>query len=236
MNRGKKAAYNSIASLFAEVVTIVCGFVLPRLILRSFGSSYNGLIQSVCQFLSIVALLRAGVGGATRAALYKTLANQDSEQLSATIRATELFMRRVALIFAGFVLAFSCIYPLIIENDFDWIFSSTLVMIISASTFVEYYFGITYHILLQADQRQYISSVLSGLTTILNTVISVILINSGFGIHLVKMGSAAAYCVTPVILYIYTKRHYHIDKLAKPDFSSINQRWDAMFQDRKSVV
>ena len=101
MNRGKKAIYNSAASLLAEGIAIVCGFILPRLILSSFGSNYNGLTQSVTQFLSVVALLRAGVGGATRASLYKTLANKDEKQLSATIRATELFMRKVALIFAA---------------------------------------------------------------------------------------------------------------------------------------
>ena len=68
MNRGKKAAYNSIASLFAEIVALICGFILPRYVLTYFGSSYNGITQSVSQFLSVIALLRAGVGGATRAA------------------------------------------------------------------------------------------------------------------------------------------------------------------------
>lgn len=228
MNRGKKAIYNSAASLLAEGIAIVCGFILPRLILSSFGSNYNGLTQSVTQFLSVVALLRAGVGGATRASLYKTLANKDEKQLSATIRATELFMRKVALIFAAFVIVFSCIYPLVVSNDFGWLFSATLVLIIAVSTFVEYYFGITYHILLQADQKQYISSLLGSGTTILNTLLSVILIKLGCGIHIVKLGSAAAFCVTPIVLNRYAKAHYHIDKSIEPDFSSINQRWNAM--------
>ena len=229
MNRGKKAAYNSAASLFSEVVAIICGFILPRLILNNFGSTYNGLTQSVSQFLSIIALLRAGVGGATRAALYKSLANEDTNQISATIKATEIFMKRVALIFATFVVAFSAIYPLAVRNEFGWIFSASLVLIISISTFVQYYFGITYQMLLQADQRQYITSISSAGTTILNTFISVILINSGLGIHVVKLGSAAAYCIAPLIINFYAKRYYHIDESVKPDFSSINQRWDAMF-------
>ncbi len=228
MNRGKKAAYNSIASLFAEIVSVVCGFILPRLIISSFGSTYNGLTQSVAQFLSVVALLRAGVGGATRAALYKSLAQKDERQISATIIATEKFMRKVAMIFACFVIAFSCLYPLIVQYDFEWSFSATLVLIIAASTFIEYYFGITYHILLQADQRQYVSSILSAGTTILNTVVSVILINNGFGIHIVKLGSAFSYCITPIVLHIYARKYYHIDKTVPPDFTSINQRWDAM--------
>lgn len=228
MNRGKKAAFNAAASLLAEGIAIACGFILPRLILSNFGSSYNGLIQSVSQFLSIVALLRAGVGGATRASLYKTLANKDERQLSATIRATELFMRKVALIFAAFVIIFSCVYPLFVNRDFDWLFSASLVLIISINTFVQYYFGITYSILLQADQRQYITSLLGAGTTILNTVLSVLLIHFGFGIRAVKLGSAIAYCVTPIVLHIYAKKHYRIDSSVKPDFTSINQRWDAM--------
>ena len=228
MNRGKKAVYNSIASLVAEIITVVCGLVLPRLIIKSYGSSYNGLTQSVAQFLSVVALLRAGVGGATRASLYKSLANKDEKQISATINATERFMRKVALIFAAFVLAFSCLYPLIVQSDFEWVFSATLVLIISASTFVEYYFGITYHILLQADQRQYVSSFLGAGTTILNTLISVFLINQGFGIHVVKIGSALAFCVTPIVLHVYAQKHYNINKTITPDYTSINQRWDAM--------
>lgn len=229
MNRGKKAAYNSIASLVAEIIAIICGFVLPRLIISNFGSSYNGLTQSVSQFLSIVALMRAGVGGATRAALYKSLANNNEKQISATILATEHFMRKVALIFAFFVIAFSCVYPLIVRSDFDWFFSATLVLIISLSTFVEYYFGITYQILLQADQKQYISTILSAGVTILNMLLSVCLIYLGYGIHIVKLGSAIVFCITPIVLHFYVRRHYNIDKTVQPDFSSINQRWDAMF-------
>lgn len=229
MDRGKKAAYNSIASILSEGITIVCGFVLPRLILTNYGSAYNGLTQSVSQFLSVVALLRAGVGGATRAALYKSLAKKDTAQISATIRATELFMRKVALIFAVFVIFFSCMYPLIVQNEFEWLFSASLVLIISISTFVQYYFGITYQILLQADQRQYISSIMNMCTTVLYTLITVLLINAGVGIHGVKLGSALIHCIPPVIYNQYARRYYHIDHNAKPDYSSINQRWDAMF-------
>ena len=76
--RSKKALINSISSLLSQLVTIICGFVLPRLILSQFGSSYNGITSSITQFLNCVILLRAGVGGVTRAALYKPLADGDN--------------------------------------------------------------------------------------------------------------------------------------------------------------
>ena len=227
MNRGKKALYNSLASALSQIVSMVCGFILPRLILSAFGSSYNGIASSVAQFLSVVALLRAGIGGATRAALYKSLAANDQKKTNAIIRATEIFMRKVALIFIGFVLLFSVVYPYFVKEEFEWLFVSTLVLIISLSTFVQYFFGITYQILLQADQRQYVSSFLEIVTIILNTAISAVLIKCGVGIHGVKLGSAVAFSISPVVLNIIAKKQYHIERKVEPDFSSISQRWDA---------
>ena len=67
--RTKKAIINTFAGLMYETVALICGMILPRLILRSFGSSYNGITTSITQFLSVIALLRSGIGGVTRAAL-----------------------------------------------------------------------------------------------------------------------------------------------------------------------
>ena len=229
MGRGKKALYNSLATALSQIVTMVCGFILPKLIISTFGSSYNGITASVSQFLSVIALLRSGIGGATRASLYKSLALNDTKQISATVRATEIFMRKVALVFLGIVIVFSLLYPLLVQDEFEWQFSASLVLILSLSTFIQYFFGITYQILFQADQRQYIASLLNIVTTILNTFIAVILINNGVGIHGVKLGSAFAYSISPIVLNFLAKRKYRINKREKPDFSSINQRWDAFY-------
>ena len=236
MDRGKKAFYNSAASAVSQIVTMICGFILPRLILSRFGSAYNGVTASVTQFLSVIALLRAGVGGATRASLYKSLAKKDTEQISATVRATEIFMRKVALIFLGITAVFSVAYPFLVREEFEWGFTASLVLIISFSTFVQYFFGITYQMLFQADQRQYISISFEILAVILNTVIAAVLIRMGVGIHGVKLGSAAAFSITPVALNILAKKRYHLNHQAKPDFSSIGQRWDAFFHQVAAFV
>ena len=56
-------AKNTIASLVFQITTIVCGFILPRIILQQFGSETNGLISSITQFLGIIGFLELGVGG-----------------------------------------------------------------------------------------------------------------------------------------------------------------------------
>ena len=52
------------------------------------------------------------------------------------------------------------IYPFFVKDDFEWFFSFSLFLIIGVSSFAESFFGITYLIVLQADQKLWISSLL----------------------------------------------------------------------------
>ena len=228
MMRGKKALYNSMSALFLEFVSIICGFVLPRIILSAFGSAYNGLTTSITQFLSLVTLLRAGVGGVTRAALYKPLAENDTEKISAIVNATEKFMKKIAWIFAAGLILFGLGYPFLVRESFDYWFSFSLVLIMGASTFVQYYFAITYQVLMIADQRQYVTALIQSLTLVLNLFVSILLIRAGCGIHAIKLGSAVVYCLNPILTVIYIKRRYRLSKAVAPDCSAISQRWDAL--------
>ncbi len=228
--RSKKAMFNTVSALSYEVVAVICGLILPRLILSSFGSSYNGITSSITQFLTCVVLLRAGVGGVTRAALYKPLADKDNREISAIIRATEIFMRRVAIIFIFALFVFAAVYPFLVKDEFEWLFSFTLVLILGISTFVQYYFGITYQMLLQADQCNYVISTIQICTTILNTAIAAILIKSGCSIHIVKLGSAVVFSLNPIVTNIYCRKKYKIDRTVKPNQNAIKQRWDAFSQ------
>lgn len=236
MNRGKKTAINTSFGLIEEVISVICGLILPRLILSTFGSQYNGLTSSITQFLSCAVLLRSGIGGATRAALYKPLANNDKGKVDSIIKATDIFMKKIGLILAGAIVIFASIYPFFVSDEFDWFFTFSLFLIIGASTFAESFFGITYLILLQADQRLWVSSLLKSISYIANTVIAVILIYAGGSIHIVKLGSAFVYVIYPIVLSTYVKHHYRIDKHAKPDNQAISQRWDAFWHQVAAFV
>ncbi len=230
MHRGKKAAINTAVSFLEEFVSLICGFILPRLILSAFGSKYNGLTNSISQFLSCAVLLRSGIGGATRAAIYKPLANQDRNEINAIVKATDIFMKKIGVILLGAILFFAIAYPFLVKNEFGWFFTFSLFIIIGASTFAESFFGITYLIVLQADQRVWVSSLFKSICYILNTCIAAILITHNFSIHAVKLGSAAIYVIYPIVLGIYVRRHYKIDTHVAPNNTAIAQRWDAFWQ------
>ena len=225
--RKKNIYKTAVIGLLEEAVSIICGFILPRMILIYFGSDYNGIVAAVTQFIGCIALLKSGIGMATKAALYEPLYNHDQKKIDGIMAATMRFLRKVALIFVAGIVVFACVYPLIINKEFPWFFTFSLVLIISLGTFFRYYFGLGNQLLLEADQKYYIISLIAIINTILNTLISVICMKLGMTIHGVKFYSTLVYCVSPVFLYYYVNRVYHLNRKAEPDMESISKRWDA---------
>lgn len=234
--RTKKTLMNSIFSIILQLVTIVCGFILPRLILSGYGSKYNGICSSITQFISYVVLMRAGIGGVTRAALYKPLLEKNDIKINGIVNATQKFMEKVSILYIIALVVFAAIYPFIIKEDFDWLFTFLLVLIMGAGNFAQNYFGITYSLILEANQEQYIYSIISLISTILNTLLASLLIVNGYSIHIVKLASAFVFVLNPIVLNRYVNKRYSIDKTVPPDNSAIKERWNALTQQVAAFV
>lgn len=226
-SRTMNAALNSATSFLYQLIRMISLFVIPRLIMSQFGSEYNGITNSITQFLGVVSLMSAGIGGVTSAALYKPLVDGDVKALSRILKATEIFLRKISIIFCAFLIGFACLYPLILRGQFGWLFSFSLILIIGISTVAEYCFGMTYRYLFQSDQRMSVVNIINSIATVINILVAVVLIKLGFNIHIVKLGSALAFCINPILLYLYARKEYTILKNVEPDNTSIKQRWDA---------
>lgn len=224
--RQKKALYNTITSLSLQIVTLISGLIIPRLILSRFGSNVNGLISSVTQFLGYIVLLEAGVGGVVRASLYKPLSKGDYYSVSRILKSAELFFRKIAFIFVVYLAFVSILYPFIVKGDFEYWYTSTLVIIIGLTTFIEYYFGITYQLLLYSDQRKYLINLIQIGTYFINIVTVVILIKSNLSIHVIKFASSLIFIARPLILRLIVKTKYPLVQDCEPDNDAVKQRWD----------
>lgn len=226
MNRSKKGFLNTFSHLFNQAVTAACGFIVPKMMLESFGSEVNGIVSSIANFLGIIALMESGFGSVAKTAFYKPLAVSDRDGISSVYNATESFFRRIALIFLGYCVVLSFVFPLIKEDSFDYFFTMTLVLILGIQSFVQYYFGVSYTLLFNADQCGYISGFLQTVTTIFNAVLTVILLKLGAGVHLVKFISAAIFVTKPIIMNIYGRTKYKIDRKIPKGQESLSQKWD----------
>ena len=89
---------------------------------------------------------------------------------------------------------------------------------------------------MNADQKVYVHTIVQIITTILNTVISVILIEFGCGIHVVKLASTIVFVARPLVQNIYVKRHYNINRKITYTEEPIKQKWNGFAQHLASVV
>lgn len=222
--RAKKAMKNMVAAMIYQVVAIICGLITPRLILSTFGSSYNGVVSSATQFLSMISILTLGITGSTRVALYRTLANNDVLATSRIMKATKQYMRKVALCVIAYAAILCVVYPFVAHNELTHMQNAALIAIVSIGTFAQYFFGISNQTLLKADQAGYVTYALDIFKTIANTILVAILIYAGGSIYTVKLGSSIVFLVTPAIMNAYVKKKYSLISNCEPSKEGLAQR------------
>lgn len=236
LTQQQKLRLTSSISVLLQLVTLAYGFILPRLFLSYYGSAVNGLVSSIAQFLGLIALAECGVGAVVRSALYKPLANKDHQQLSLIVISAEHFFRQIAKILLVYTFILMIVYPFIVRESFDYLYTASLIAIVSISSFAQYYFGITYRLLLASDQFGFIPLIIQIIALILNLIISVILMKSGFPVHVVKFFASIIFLLQPLAIFLIARKWYHIDNTIKPNKKAIPQKWNGFAQHLSAIV
>lgn len=214
-----------------QLTNMIIGFLLPRLMLKFYGSEINGLVTSITQFISYFNIVEAGLAGAAVYALYKPLAEKDTKQISKVVSTTKNFYIKSGFIFVCLVLLLAIIYPIFASVDsLNYIDIFFLVIILGSSGFLDFFTLSKYRVLLTADQKIYVISISSIIYYIVNTILIFIFTYLGFNIVIVRFVAIFAILLRSLILYFYTKKYYsNISFNEKSDKSLLNKRWDALY-------
>lgn len=230
MSRTEKLKKNTITSLISRIAIMVSGLILPRLILVYYGSETNGLVSSINQFLSIITFLDLGVGSVVQSALYRPIAQKDSQQISTVLSAARNYFEKIAYFLVVYVVGLMIFYPIIVETSFDFLSTAFLIFGLSLSLFGQYYFGIVNELLLNADQRSYIQLGTEIVVVILNLLASVFLITQGASIQIVKLVAGLIFLIRPVFLAYYVRRDFDIDYDIEIAEDPLPQKWSGTGQ------
>lgn len=235
MSRQNKLIMNTISAFLLQIVTLICAFILPKHILKFYGSEINGLVSSISWFLGIISFLELGIGPVIQSNLYKPFEDKDEDSISKIVVSAERFYRKIAYIFCVYIFLLLLIFPKI-NAKYSFGFTATLLLIISVSIFAQYYFGITYQVFLIADQKTYIPSGIQIITVVFNTILSVLFIHLGYSIHVVKLLAAFVYIIRPLLLNAYVHKNYNINHKVICDKEPIKQKWNGFAQHLAAVV
>ncbi len=234
--RIKKALLNTITSLLYQIITVVTGLIVPRLILKQFGSDCNGVVSSITQLMGIVSLLMIGLTAAARVELYKSLADENFHRTAVILNSTKRYMHKVAYVLGGYVCVLALLFPFFAHSSLPKQFIAGLVFAIGIAAFFEYFLGIPYRILLQADQLNYIENILTSISCIIYTISTVYMIDHGFSLIDIKVSSAILSLIVMLCICRYADRRYKLNKFSKEETTPLSLRKDAAVHSVANII
>lgn len=227
---------NLVSALLYQVVHIIYGLVVPRLILGCFGSDVNGLVSSITQFLSFISLFEGGLGAVVLAELYSPIEINDKERIKSILYSCQRFFNKLGILFIIYTTILAIIYSISVKDQFDIVFIISLVYILSLTTIAQYMFSITYKLYLQANQKIYITNYLTTCTLIVNLIITFIVIKSFPDIRILKLLSSAAFFVQPLIIRRLIPNDYLSIKSDNIKETVLKNRWSGFAQNLAHYV
>ncbi|MBO5100605.1 MAG: hypothetical protein J6B63_04780 [Treponema sp.] len=213
-----------VSNLVLQLITAVCGFVLPPLIVETFGSSVNGMVSSITQFIAYLNLVEAGIGGAAIAALYLPLCENDHNALNGILSATKKFYNKSGILFTFLILCLAVLYPMFIGTQVDKLSAFLMVLILGVSGTAEFFLIGKYRVLLTADKKVYVISIVQSVSVIANTIVAVIAIKLGAGILFVKFLTGLVNLSRYFVLLFYVQKKYKwLDLNVEPNIEAVSQ-------------
>lgn len=224
-SRLKKSVKNIIWGGGSQLLILLIGLVLPRIIMMSYGSEVNGLFNSVTQVFSYIALLEAGIGTAAIQALYRPIVNADKIEISSILVETRNYFRRVTRIYFLAVIALSLIYPFIIKSSLPKHEMVLVILLHGLSNVLTFWFTSTLKQLMIANGESFFINFISLIITVLTSVSKIILASVSANIVFIQLSHFAINIVHILIYVIVFKRKYNwVNFKTEPKTGVLKQR------------
>ncbi len=212
MSKSESRVYNSTKNvsygLIVTVVNTLLSFVTRTIFVKTLGASIlsiNGLFTEVVSMMSLAEL---GVGMAIIYNLYKPLAEKDEEKISKLMGLYRKAYNIIAVvIMAVGLVILPFVHLLLTDVEFSLDYVRIVFFLFVVKTAVSYLFSYKVS-LLNADQKQYIPSLINMLVQVVYTVVvSVVLfVTHNFILYLVLL--ILSTLVTNLIVSVYVDKKY----------------------------
>lgn len=234
----KRLVFNNVLYGFGTKIAVMAlSIVLPRLFIVSFGSEVNGLLSTITQIFTYLALLEAGIGNATINALYRPLDDDNKEQVCGVLSEARAYYRRVTVVYILCVVAFAVVYPLFADISMSRPMITAIVLLQGAPSCISYYYCAAYMQLLVADGKQYVVENVNFAIHVGTSAIKILLVALGQNIVLVQVGFFAISMLKIPLLIVLTYKRYPWLKLVKTKrYTSIKERGAFVVHEVSSTV
>jgi len=235
--KARRSLCNLLVGLCGQLITIALGIVIPRLVLVNLGSEINGLLSSISQIFVYIALLEAGVGAASIQALYKPISKDDREGISSILAATAKYYRKTGKYYFFAVLIFAMIYPFLIDSTLSKIDTMIIILLTGMGGVINYFFQGKYKLLLAAEGKGYINTLISTIISIFTNIVKIILLVWNYNVIIIQASYLIITIVQMLIYQLYISKKYNWLRLnVNPNNDAISQKNSVLIHQISSLI
>lgn len=204
----KEVGRNAITGVATQIIIIALGIIVPRIMITNYGSDTNGLITTLTQIFSYIALLEAGIGQSTRNALYKPIAEKSRDRISAVMTLSRKYYWKITRYYAAVVVVASIVMPFLLKTNLSWRTVCLVILFEGLSGVVRFMFTENWLQLLIAEGKGYVQANINLVVVMLTYGAKIVL--ACLGVNIVFM--QAVFCIislVQVLIYkTYIDKHY----------------------------
>lgn len=205
MTNLQKILRNIGSGLVYQILTLVLGITIPRLVLVNLGSEANGLLNSVNQALVYLVLLEGGVGLTITQALYKPVADREHSDINGIMSAANAFYRHVGTLYFIGMFFVAVAYSLVIKTTYNRFVVFTVVVLSGLPQVINFFFQGKYRTLISVSGRGYILTNMNSVMYIVTSLSKIFLLLHGFDVVAIQ----AMYCVVSLIQMLFIVWYVH---------------------------
>ncbi|MDO5390729.1 MAG: polysaccharide biosynthesis C-terminal domain-containing protein [Eubacteriales bacterium] len=178
---------NVVTGFGGQLIAIVLGIIVPRIFIISYGSDINGLIGTISQIFTYLALLEAGIGQAAQNLLYKPVKEKNKIEISNICSSSSSYFKKLTVFYGIGVILLSLCLPFILKTNVDFTTIFLIVMFEGLSGVVSFYYIETPSILIAVDGKSYINNTITLLSQIVGYGVKITLASFGASIVFVQL-------------------------------------------------
>lgn len=240
----KSRIYNSKKNVLFSIITLLINtltsFVSRTIFIKELGIEYLGLNGLFTEVIAMLSLAEMGVGMAIVYNLYEPLHNKDEKKISRLMNLYKNAYRMIAVIIliCGFILC-PFVHKIVTEVNFEIHYIRIIFVLFVIRTASSYLFSYKSS-LLNADQKQYIVSLINSIVKTLITILTILILIATKNYVLYLLILIIQSIISNVLISIYVDKNYsYIDyrlKLEKEERSKIFDNIKNIFIKRVSGV
>ena len=225
MSRQRNSINNLVWGIIGNLITSIVAIVIPRLFIVNYGSEINGLLASIRQIYVYLALLEIGVGDASVVALYGPIARQDHKSVNEILAATDFYYKKIGIIYAISIVVLGLGYPLLLNTSVPYWVCFWVIVLQGSGSVISYLVQGKYNMLLRVDNRNYVTTNLGTVTSVLTDASRIFLLLQGRSIIAVQTTYLIFNLIKMLFISGYIKKNYAwLNLKVKPNFQAISQK------------